>query len=185
LGTTRTRKDSVLFLADACAPALIAAYGISRDGFHHISGDGDWSPPNDASMLPSTFYPKWVWAHQLSNNVLGISKTISQYGLINLTSNAWLTPLYRSLAEYSAVCDAVGWSSRSIQTPGVYFLSICFWTERLLIEQIKINPPCIFWGIEAAQAELIAGLLIPPARLFFGLLVLQKSARNPFSNTVK
>ena len=51
------------------------------------------------------------------------------------------------------------WSIRTrIQRPGVMFSAylILNGIERYLIEQIRVNPPYTFFGIEATQAELIA-----------------------------
>ncbi len=148
-----------IHVADACAPGLMAAYGIGRIGCQ-LAGDGDWGMPNDAPKPEwMSFLPDWMWAFDYPNNVLGIDlqEDFHRMGLESLTGNAWPTPFYETVMAF--IIFGILWSLRKkITVPGVLFsLYLSFnGIERFLIEKIRINPDYHFLGIEATQAEIIS-----------------------------
>jgi prolipoprotein diacylglyceryltransferase len=165
-----------IHVADACAPGLMAAYGIGRIGCQ-LAGDGDWGMPNDAPK-PDWMgaLPDWMWAYDYPNNVLGIDlqSDFLAMGLESTTGNAWPTPFYETLM--ATVIFAILWSLRKkITIPGIIFslYLVLNGIERFLIEKIRINPDYHFFGIEATQAELIAVLLFLSG--VFGLYYFSKN----------
>ncbi len=151
-----------IHVADACAPGLMAAYGMGRVGCQ-LSGDGDWGMPNDAAKPDwMSFLPDWMWSYDYPNNVLNmdLQADFQAMGLESLTGRAWPTPFYETLM--AGVIFLILWSLRKrLSTPGLIFsiyLSLNG-IERFFIEKIRINPDYHFLGIEATQAEIIAVLL--------------------------
>jgi phosphatidylglycerol:prolipoprotein diacylglycerol transferase len=65
----RRKKIAYGQMLDACAPALILAYGIGRLGCH-FSGDGDWGIPAGPKPGWLAWAPDWIWAQWYPNNVL-------------------------------------------------------------------------------------------------------------------
>jgi prolipoprotein diacylglyceryltransferase len=148
-----------IHVADACAPGLMAAYGVGRIGCQ-LAGDGDWGKPNDAPKPDwMSFLPDWMWAFDYPNNVLGVDlqEDFQRMGYESLTGNAWPTPFYETVM--ATIIFAILWSLRKkIVIPGFIFslyLSLNG-IERFFIEKIRINPDYHFLGIEATQAEVIA-----------------------------
>lgn len=148
-----------IHVADACAPGLMAAYGIGRIGCQ-LAGDGDWGMPNDAPKPEwMSFLPDWMWAYDYPNNVLGVDlkEDFHSMGLESITGNAWPTPFYETVM--AGIIFLILWGLRKkIQIPGVIFslyLSLNG-VERFFIEKIRINPDYNFLGIAATQAEIIA-----------------------------
>lgn len=148
-----------IHVADACAPALMAAYGVGRIGCQ-LAGDGDWGQPNDAPKPEwMSFLPDWMWAYDYPNNVLGVDlqEDFQRMGYESLTGNAWPTPFYETIM--AGIIFAILWSLRKkIAIPGIIFslyLSLNG-IERFFIEKIRINPDYHFLGIEATQAEVIS-----------------------------
>ena len=151
-----------IHVADACAPGLIAAYGMGRVGCQ-VAGDGDWGMPNDAPQPEwMSFLPDWTWAYDYPNNVLGIDlkQDFAQMGLESITGKAWPTPFYETIMAF--IIFGILWSLRKrIDIPGIIFsiyLSLNG-IERFLIEQIRINPDYHFAGLSFTQAEMIAVIL--------------------------
>ncbi len=151
-----------IHVADACAPGLMAAYGMGRVGCQ-VAGDGDWGMPNDTPQPDwMNFLPDWTWAYDYPNNVLGIDlkEDFARMGLESLTGKAWPTPFYETIM--ASIIFAILWSLRKkINVPGIIF-SIYLTlngVERFLIEQIRINPDYNFAGMSFTQAELIAVIL--------------------------
>ena len=148
-----------LHVADACMPALMMAYGIGRIGCQ-LAGDGDWGMPNDAPMPQGlSFLPEWMWAFDYPGNVLGIDlKTdFANMGLVSLTGKAWPTPFYETVM--ALIIFGILWSFRKkIHAPGVMLSLYLIFNgiERLIIEQIRINPKYDILGLKATQAEIIA-----------------------------
>lgn len=152
-----------IHVVDACAPALLLAYGIGRIGCQ-LSGDGDWGMPNDEPM-PAwlSFFPEWMWAFDYHGNVLGINlkEDFIQMGLVSITGKAWPTPFYETIMAFIAF--AIVWSLRKqIKVAGVMtsFYLILNGFERFFIEKIRINPKYNIIGFEATQAEIIAIIFI-------------------------
>lgn len=150
-------------LIDACAPALMLAYGIGRIGCH-IAGDGDWGIDN-LNAKPSWFFlPDWAWAYTYPNNVNGdgipIEGCEGRY-CFQLANPVYPTPLWEALACIGLF--GVLWSIRKrITTPGVMFCVylILNGLERFFIEKIRINNILSVGGLHMTQAEIIALLLM-------------------------
>lgn len=151
-----------IHVADACAPALMASYGIGRIGCQ-LAGDGDWGQPNDAPKPEwMSFLPDWMWAFDYPNNVLNIDlqADFRQMGYESITGNAWPTPFYETIMAF--IIFGILWSLRKkIQIPGIMFsIYLAFnGVERFFIEKIRINPDYDFGFIQATQAEIISVLL--------------------------
>lgn len=108
----RKKGLSIIHVVDACAPALILAYGIGRIGCQ-LSGDGDWGMPNDAPMPDAiSFLPEWMWAFDYPNNVLGINlqEDFTHMGLVSITGKAWPTPFYETVM--SLIIFGILWALR-------------------------------------------------------------------------
>ena len=166
----------VVHVADASAPGLILAYGVGRIGCQ-VAGDGDWGLPNDAPKPEwMSFLPDWMWAYDYPNNVLNVDvqEYFHRMGLESITGNAWPTPFYETVMAF--IIFGILWSLRkTIRIPGILFslYMVLNGIERLLIEQIRINPDYYFLGINATQAELIAVLM-----MLFGLIGIGYFANN-------
>ena len=159
----RKKGMNILHVVDACAPALILAYGVGRIGCQ-LSGDGDWGIPNDAPMPDAiSFLPEWMWAFDYPGNVLGIDlrEDFIRNGYDSITGKAWPTPFYETIMSF--IIFGILWGIRKkIKAPGVMFSIYLIFNgiERSLIEKIRINERYEIWGIEYTQAEFIAFLLI-------------------------
>lgn len=153
-----------LHVIDACAPALLLAYGIGRIGCQ-LSGDGDWGMPNDAPMPEwLSFLPEWMWSFKYPHNVLSegipIQGCTGNY-CYELATGAWPTPFYETIMAFIAF--GIVWSIRKrIHVPGVMvsLYLILNGIERFCIEKIRINPKYNLLGLEATQAEIIAIIFI-------------------------
>ncbi len=158
----RSKGLKWIHVADACAPGLMAAYGIGRIGCQ-LSGDGDWGQPNDAPKPDwMSFLPDWMWAYDYPNNVLGVDlkEDFAKMGYESITGKAWPTPFYETIM--ALIIFAVLWSLRKrIQIPGfIFFLYLTLnGIERYFIEKIRINPDYDLGFIQATQAEIIAVLM--------------------------
>ncbi|MBI1289242.1 MAG: diacylglyceryl transferase [Flavobacteriales bacterium] len=161
-------KIKALHLVDAAVPGLAMAYGFGRMGCQ-IAGDGDWGIPNDRPMPDwLSWLPEWLWRYDYPNNVLDplhrgkefMIDYFARQGYESLTGYAYPTPLYEIIM--SIIIFSFLWGMRKrLKTPGVmaswYLLLIG--TERLLIEQIRINNEYpILGGI--TQAEIISAVII-------------------------
>ncbi|MBI2281048.1 MAG: prolipoprotein diacylglyceryl transferase [Bacteroidetes bacterium] len=152
-----------IHVADACMPALMMAYGIGRIGCQ-LSGDGDWGMPNDAPMPQwLSFLPDWMWAFDYPGNVLGINlqEDFTRMGLVSITGKAWPTPFYETVM--ALIIFGILWGFRKkIHVPGVMLSLYLIFNgiERLIIEQIRINPKYDVFGLAATQAEIIATLFL-------------------------
>lgn len=152
-----------LHVADACMPALMMAYGVGRIGCQ-LSGDGDWGMPNDAPMPQGlSFLPEWMWAFDYPGNVLGINlqEDFTRMGLVSITGKAWPTPFYETIM--ALIIFGILWGFRKkIHAPGVMLSLYLIFNgiERLIIEQIRINPKYDVLGLQATQAEIIAGVFL-------------------------
>jgi phosphatidylglycerol---prolipoprotein diacylglyceryl transferase len=143
-------KIPLIHMADMGSPAMILAYGIGRFGCH-FSGDGDWGIVNH-SPAPA-WLPDWLWAYQYPTSNAPVFPTSLYEGIICLLLFVLLWQLRTRMA-----------------TPGRLFAVYCLLngTERLLMEQIKINPEYV---MGFTQAELISSGFI-----LTGLFFMVKSA---------
>lgn len=137
-------------MLDAVAPAMMLGYAIGRPGCQ-VSGDGDWGIAANMALKPD-WLPTWFWAQTYENNI---------YGEVIAAPGVYPTPVYESIMALA--CFALLWVLRKhpFRTGWLFSLYMLLaGIERLLIEQIRVNPPYSFAGIHATQAELIAASLI-------------------------
>ena len=133
-------------MLDAAAPAMMLGYAIGRVGCQ-VSGDGDWGTVANMVIKPN-WLPTWLWAQTYENNVVGIF--IPAPGV-------YPTPLYEVVM--SLACFAILWCVRKhpFQAGWLFSMYLLFaGIERMLIEQIRINPVLSFAGLHATQAEFIS-----------------------------
>lgn len=168
----RKNKIKILHLVDACAPALMLAYGAGRIGCH-LAGDGDWGIVNTAEKPSWFFFPDWAWAYNYPNNVnrdCGTSDCIwaeTPY----LIQPVFPTPLWEAII--SIALFFVLWQIRKkITIPGIMFSIYLLMngTERFLIEKIRINPHVL--GLPLSQAEIISALFMLTGSI--GIIYFQK-----------
>ncbi len=168
----------IIHVVDACMPALMLAYGIGRIGCQ-LAGDGDWGMPNDQPIPKSlSFLPDWMWSFDYHGNVLGINlqEDFIRMGLPSITGKAWPTPFYETIMAF--IIFGILWLMRKkINIAGIMtsIYLILNGIERLLIEQIRINPKYDVVGMRLTQAEIIAVLFI----IFgvIGLFYFKKNAK--------
>jgi phosphatidylglycerol:prolipoprotein diacylglycerol transferase len=137
-------------LLDAAAPAMMIGYAIGRIGCQ-VSGDGDWGTVANMALKPD-WLPTWFWAQTYDNNIFG--ELIAAPGV-------YPAPIYET--AMAAVCFLVLWALRRHPFRTGWLFSVYLilaGAERLLIEQIRVNPVLDFLGVRATQAELIAVVLI-------------------------
>ncbi len=147
---SRKKGLSVGRVADAVAPGLMIAYGIGRIGCH-LSGDGDWGIAADLAARPDWF-PTWLWAEDYANNILG--RDLSG-------APVYPTPIYEFVA--SSLIFGFLWVIRDhrYRAGWLFFVYLILsGTERLLIEQIRVNNSFDLFGMAVTQAEVISVILI-------------------------
>ncbi len=140
---------------DAVAPALMLGYALGRIGCQ-VSGDGDWGIASNMMMKPH-WLPTWFWAQTYENNI---------YGEVIPLPGVYPTPMYETFMGLA--CFALLWAIRKhpFQIGWLFSIYLLFaGVERLLIEQIRVNPVLNIGIAHATQAEVIATMLI-----FLGLL---------------
>lgn len=158
-------------LLDAAAGAMMLGYGIGRIGCQ-ISGDGDWGGVANMALKPD-WLPTWAWAQTYDNNI---------YGELIAAPGVYPTPVYETLMAFA--CFALLWALRKHPFKTGWLFSVYLvlaGVERLLIEQIRVNPVLDFAGIHATQAEMIAVALTACGLL--GLALLSRRA-NPAAPVV-
>jgi len=151
-------------VVDACAPALMLAYGTGRIGCQ-VAGDGDWGIDNLAPKPGwMNFLPDWSWAYNYAHNVneSGVPIPGCEGKYCNMLENpVFPTPLYESI-----VCIGlffILWRLRKkITTPGVLFslYLLLNGVERFFIEKIRVNELYHIFGMGITQAEIISSVLI-------------------------
>ncbi|GAB3377780.1 prolipoprotein diacylglyceryl transferase [Massilia agri] len=147
-------------MLDAVAPAMMLGYAIGRLGCQ-VSGDGDWGTMANMALKPD-WLPTWFWAQTYENNI---------YGEVIAAPGVYPTPIYESVIALA--CFGLLWALRRhpFRTGWLFSLYLLLaGVERLLIEQIRVNPPYSFAGIHATQAELIAAGLIVAGLVGLALL---------------
>ena len=136
-------------LLDAAAPAMMLGYAIGRIGCQ-IAGDGDWGSPANLALKPD-WLPLWTWAQTYDNNIVG--ELIAAPGV-------YPTPMYETVMGLA--CFALLWALRKHPFKTGWLFSVYLLLaglERLLIEQIRVNPVLEVAGIHATQAQMIALVL--------------------------
>ncbi|MBI3501141.1 MAG: prolipoprotein diacylglyceryl transferase [Bacteroidetes bacterium] len=158
------RKNGITttHLIDACAPALMLAYGVGRIGCH-IAGDGDWGIENIFAKPGWFFLPQWAWGynypHNVNNEGIAIPDCTGKFCSV-LENPVFPTPLWEAI-----ICIGlffVLWSVRKkITVPGVMFsvYLILNGIERFFIEKIRVNTTYNIFGHHITQAEIISTLL--------------------------
>ncbi|MES2015303.1 MAG: prolipoprotein diacylglyceryl transferase family protein [Pseudomonadota bacterium] len=147
-------------LLDATAPAMMLGYAIGRIGCQ-ISGDGDWGSPANLALKPD-WLPLWSWAQTYDNNIVG--ELIAAPGV-------YPTPLYETLMGLA--CFALLWALRKHPFKTGWLFSVYLLLaglERLLIEQIRVNPVLELAGIHATQAQMVAVALAACGALGIAIL---------------
>jgi len=102
--------------------------------------------------LKPAWLPAWFWAQTYDHNIFGA--TIAFPGV-------YPTPFYETLMGLA--CFALLWALRRHPFRMGWLFSVYLvlaGAERLLIEQIRINPVFAFAGVHATQAEAISAILI-------------------------
>jgi phosphatidylglycerol:prolipoprotein diacylglycerol transferase len=152
-----------IHVMDAVAPALIVGYGVGRLGCQ-FSGDGDWGIVNTSPAPGWWFLPDWAWSYTYPHNVLNDGVPID--GCVwdychQLAEGVYPTPIYEVF--FSFVIFGILWSLRKrFKIAGMLFFLYVLLNgiERFFIEKIRTNPDISLFGMEATQAEYVAGLLI-------------------------
>ena len=138
-------------LLDAVSPSLMLGYAIGRIGCQ-ISGDGDWGSAANMALKPD-WLPSWSWAQTYDNNI---------YGELLAAPGVYPTPIYET--AMALLCFGVLWALRRHSFKAGWLFSVYLLlagVERLLIEQIRVNPVFNVAGIAATQAEMIAvGMMV-------------------------
>lgn len=137
-------------MLDAVAPAMMLGYAIGRIGCQ-ISGDGDWGSASNMALKPD-WLPTWWWAQTYQNNIFG--EVIAAPGV-------YPTPIYETVMALA--CFAVLWAVRKHPFKAGWLFSVYMFlagVERLLIEQLRVNPEFAIGPLHATQAEFVAALLI-------------------------
>jgi phosphatidylglycerol:prolipoprotein diacylglycerol transferase len=147
---TRRWNLPVRPMLDAVAPAMMLGYAIGRLGCQ-ISGDGDWGIRANMALKPD-WLPTWIWAQTYDNNI---------YGEVIALPGVYPTPIYESLMAIA--CFGLLWALRKHPFRAGWLFSVYLilaGVERLLIEQIRVNPTYDLGLFQATQAELIAVALL-------------------------
>jgi phosphatidylglycerol:prolipoprotein diacylglycerol transferase len=137
-------------LMDAVAPAMMLGYAIGRIGCQ-VSGDGDWGIAANMALKPS-WLPDWLWAQTYDHNI---------FGAVIAAPGVYPTPMYETVMALA--CFAVLWTLRRHPFQAGWLFSLYLLlagVERLLVEQIRVNPVLDFGLVHATQAEMIAAALI-------------------------
>lgn len=154
-------------MLDAVAPAMMLGYAIGRLGCQ-VAGDGDWGTAANMALKPD-WLPTWFWAQTYDNNI---------YGEVIAAPGVYPTPVYESFMALG--CFALLWALRRHPFGTGWLFSLYLLlagAERLLVEQIRVNPPYDIGGVHATQAELIAAALIVAGIVGLVLLGRRKEAR--------
>jgi phosphatidylglycerol:prolipoprotein diacylglycerol transferase len=146
----RWRRLALLPLLDAAAPAMMLGYAIGRIGCQ-VSGDGDWGRMADMAAKPS-WLPDWFWAQTYEHNIVGTAI---------MAPGVYPTPLYEVIMAGACFLVLQRLRRHPFQPGWLFGLYLLLaGAERLLIEQIRINPKLDFVVARATQAEFISVLLI-------------------------
>ncbi len=149
---------------DCSAPAIMIGYAVGRLGCH-LSGDGCWGIVNMLSQPEwLSWLPDWLWAfrypHNVINHGIAIAGCSGPHCRI-LAEPVFPTSLYESIL--STFFFIILWIMRKrINAPVVLFglFMVLYGTERLFIEQIRINNKYDLFGMQLSQAEMISALMI-------------------------
>jgi prolipoprotein diacylglyceryltransferase len=152
-----------IHVMDAVAPALTMGYAVGRLGCQ-FSGDGDWGIVNTSAKPGWWFLPDWSWAYTYPHNVLrdGIQIDGCTWEYCRqLAEGVYPTPIYEIF--FYMIIFIILWAFRKrFKIAGMLFFLYVLLNgiERFFIEKIRTNPDISLLGMEAKQAEYVAGLLI-------------------------
>ncbi|KQV99478.1 prolipoprotein diacylglyceryl transferase [Rhizobacter sp. Root1221] len=135
---------------DAAAPTMMIGYGLGRIGCQ-ISGDGDWGTVANMALKPD-WLPTWLWAQTYDNNI---------YGVVIPAPGVYPAPIYET--TMALLLFGLLWAVRRHPFSKGWLFAVYLLlagAERLLIEQIRVNPVLEFIGVRATQAEMISGVFI-------------------------
>jgi phosphatidylglycerol:prolipoprotein diacylglycerol transferase len=141
---------------------MMLGYAIGRIGCQ-VAGDGDWGTVANMALKPA-WLPTALWAQTYEYNVVGAY--IAWPGV-------YPTPLYEVVMAFA--CFGILWKLRKhpFQVGWLFAAYMALaGVERLLIEQIRINPVLNFFGVHATQAQMIAAMLILAGG--FGMILLSR-----------
>lgn len=136
-------------LLDAVAPAMMLGYALGRVGCQ-VSGDGDWGTAANMALKPE-WLPTWFWAQTYDNNI---------YGEVIAAPGVYPTSVYET--AMALACFGLLWALRKqgFRTGWLFSVYLVLaGLERLLIEQIRVNPTFALGGMQASQAEIVAVVL--------------------------
>ena len=159
-------------LADAIAPGLMLAYGIGRIGCY-LSGDGDWGVCSSLQDKPG-WLPAFLWSETFPRNMVGMDPVAFNERVRDATctlpspDGVYPTMLYEF--AMAAVLAGVLWLVRKHPFKAGWLISlyaVFAGLERLLIEQIRVNPQTV-GGY--AQAEVISVVFIVAGLVGLALL---------------
>jgi phosphatidylglycerol:prolipoprotein diacylglycerol transferase len=140
----------ILPVCDAIAPGMMLGYGVGRIGCQ-VSGDGDWGIAADLGLKPDA-WPTWLWAQTYPHNIAGVNIPLP---------GVYPTPIYETAA--CVIGFILLWTlRRHAYRDGWLFALYMLLSgiERLLIEQIRVNPVFSIGPLRATQAEMISVALI-------------------------
>ncbi len=149
-------------LSDAIAPGLMLAYGIGRIGCY-LSGDGDWGVCSSLADKPA-WLPGLLWSETFPRNMVGMDPVAFNLQVRNAEctlaapDGVYPTMLYEF--AMAAVLAGVLWLVRKHPFKAGWLISlyaVFAGLERLLIEQIRVNPQTVG---DYAQAEVISVVFI-------------------------
>ena len=156
-------------MLDAVAPSMMLGYAIGRIGCQ-ISGDGDWGSPANMALKPD-WLPTWFWAQTYDNNI---------YGEVLAAPGVYPTSIYET--AMALLCFGLLWALRKHSFKAGWLFSVYLLlagVERLLIEQIRVNPVFNLAGFAATQAEMIAaGMIVAGVA---GIAMLSRAAATPLA----
>ncbi|RYY33907.1 MAG: diacylglyceryl transferase [Sphingobacteriaceae bacterium] len=169
-------------LADIGSPGMMLAYAVGRFGCH-LSGDGDWGIVN-INPKPGwlSWLPDWAWSFNFPYNVIDMGRYIK--GCTGIHCYELIYPVYPTSLYEAVACVAlfgVMWILRGIiKIPGLMF---CLYlllngTERILIEQIRVNYKYQFAGLAITQAEIICCLMLIGGIAGIVYILIQKHKKN-------
>ena len=131
---------------DAAAPAMMIGYGLGRIGCQ-VSGDGDWGTLADMALKPH-WLPTWFWAQTYDHNI---------YGAVIPAPGVYPAPIYET--AMALLLFGLLWAVRRHPFRRGWLFALYLLlagAERLLIEQIRVNPVLDLFGVHATQAEMIS-----------------------------
>ncbi|CUI07754.1 prolipoprotein diacylglyceryl transferase [Massilia antarctica] len=153
-------------LLDAVAPAMMLGYALGRIGCQ-VSGDGDWGTAANMALKPD-WLPTWFWAQTYDNNI---------FGEVLAAPGVYPTSIYETVMALA--CFGLLWALRKHRFLSGWLFSVYLvlaGLERLLIEQIRVNPKITLGGLQASQAEIVAVVLTLAGLLGLALLSRRVSA---------